>query len=321
MKKEAVEFLKNLNEEAKIISHNDVDGICALVILVNFLEKRGIRETHELMEVPIKELEKSETMIFLDIGLDNILKFASEKTLIIDHHQFEKKPSTPFYNPMETDEKSYIPASYLVYEVCSELEEMEDVKWIAAVGVIGDKGDENSEVCRKFVEGFENREELGLIADYIFSTILVEHDESYEEILKRLLEAKSSNEVIMDPYLKECYGTIQNEISKSRNKIEREGNVIFVEVVSPYNIKSIIASQILEKNKGVIVVAYSAFEESYNISTRTNTCLNLGEIVKKVAEFCGGDGGGHRKAAGARINRNKLGIFREEFISEVEKKE
>jgi single-stranded DNA-specific DHH superfamily exonuclease len=319
MKEEAVEFLKNLKEEVKIISHNDVDGICSLAIMLNFLKKRGIIEEHEITKVPIEKLDKSRTMIFLDINTDNAMKFASKNTLIIDHHQFSKKPQVPFYNPMETDEKSYIPASYLVYEVCSELENMEEVKWIAGVGVIGDKGEENSELCRKFVDRFENKEELNLVSDYIFSTTLVEHEEGYEEILKILLEAKSSKEVIQEPYFKECYDTIQNEISKSRNKIERDGNIIFVEVESRYNIKSIIASQILDRNKNVIVVAYSAFEDSYNISTRTNMGVNLGEIAKKVAESCGGDGGGHRKAAGAKIEKKKLSVFKEEFISEVEK--
>lgn len=318
MKEEAVEFLKNLHDEVKIISHNDVDGICSLAIMLNFLKKRGIIEEHKITKVPIEKLEKGKTMIFLDINTDNALKFVSENTLIIDHHQFSKKPEIPFYNPMETDEKSYIPASYLVYDVCSEIENMEEVKWIAAVGVIGDKGDENSELCRNFVNSFENKEELGLISDYIFSTTLVKHEEGYEEILKILLEAESTGEIVQEPYLRECYDVIQNEILKSRNKIEREGNIIFVEVVSPYNIKSIIASQILEKNKNVVVVTYSEFEDSYNISTRTNTEINLGEIVKKVAKVCRGDGGGHRKAAGAKIGKDKLGIFREEFISEVE---
>jgi len=317
MKEEAVEFLKNLKEEVKIVSHKDTDGICSLAILLNFLNKRKIKYSYELTEVPIEKLEIKKVMIFLDINLDNALKFASEKTLIIDHHQFDKKPKIPFYNPREKDPKSYIPASYLVYEVCSELEDMEETKWIAAVGVIGDKGDENSEFCRKFVEDFENRKELDLISDYIFSATLVEHDKEYK-ILDILLNAKSSKEVVQNPYLKECYNIIQNEISKSNNKIEREGNIIFVEVISPYNIKSIIATQILEKNKDAIVVAYSIFKDSYNISIRTNTEINLGEIVKKVAKVCGGDGGGHRKAAGARIKRDKIEIFKEAFIFEVE---
>ncbi len=319
MRGEAVKFLKNLRGEVKIISHNDVDGICSLAIMINFLKKRGIREEHEVTKVPIEKLDKNGIMIFLDINTDNALKFASENSLIIDHHQFSKKPRISFYNPVETDKKSYIPASYLVYEVCSEIENMEEVKWISAIGVIGDKGDENSELCRNFVGNFENREELDLISDYIFSATLVEQEEGYEEILKILEKAESSEEVIQDPYLKESYDILQNEISKSKNKIEREGNITFVEVISPYNIKSIIASHILEKNKNVIVVSYSAFEDSCNISIRTDTEVNIGKIVKKIAGLCGGDGGGHRKAAGAKIEKKKLSVFKEEFISEVEK--
>ncbi len=321
MKKDAVQFLKNLIGEVKIVSHNDVDGICSLAILQNFLNKRGIKEEHKITKVPIEKLETKDVMIFLDINQDNALKFASSQTLIIDHHQFTKKPSIPFYNPREVDKEAYIPASYLVYEVCSELENMEETKWISAVGVIGDKGDENSELCKKFVDSFENRQELDLISDYIFSAGLVDNVKGNEKVLEILRATKSPEEVVQNIYLKECYDEIQRELSKSKKQMEREGNIIFVEVESRYNIKSIIASQILEKNKSIVVVAYSTFEDFYNISTRTNmeTGINLGEIVKKVAKICGGDGGGHRKAAGAKIEKKKFGVFMEEFISEVEK--
>ncbi|MCK4428829.1 MAG: DHH family phosphoesterase [Candidatus Aenigmarchaeota archaeon] len=317
MKEEAVQFLKNLNERVKIISHNDVDGVCSLAIMQNLLEKRGIEYWHRLTKVPIEKLEKAETMIFLDINNESALRFASEKTLIIDHHQFKEKPTLPFYNPRETDERSYIPASYLAYEVCSELENMDEMKWIAAVGVVGDKGDENSEVCRKFVEGAGSKQEFDLVSDYMFSAGLVEGIKGDEKVLEILKEVRSAKEILQDAYLKNCYEEIQRELSKSNNQAEKDGNIIFVEIKSKYNIKSIVANNILEKNEGVIVVAYSEFEDCYNMSARTNTDVNLGEIIGKVAKTCGGDGGGHRKAAGAEIGKDKLEVFKEMFISAI----
>ncbi len=319
MKAEAVQFIRNLKENPKIISHNDADGICSLAILLHYLNKKGINAEYELTEVPIKHVEKGETMVFLDISLDNALKFASEKTLVIDHHLFDKRPDLPFYNPRETDEKSYIPASYLIYEVCSELEDMEEVKWIACAGIIGDKGDKNSDVCKKFVDSLDDYKNLSLVSDHIFSADLVDNIEGDNRALEIIRNAKSAKELLHDPYLNECYEEVQKELSNYKNKMEQEDKIIFVEVESRYNIKSIIASRLLEKNKNIIVVAYSTYNDAYNISLRTNTDVNLGAISKKVAELCGGDGGGHEKAAGAKVSKSKFPVFREEFVSEVEK--
>jgi len=95
-------------------------------------------------------------MIFLDISLDNALKFASKKTLVID------------------------------------LENMEEVKWIACAGIIGDKGDKNSEICKKFVDSLDNYEELSLVSDYIFSADLVDNIDGDNKALEIIKNAKLS---------------------------------------------------------------------------------------------------------------------------------
>lgn len=319
MKEEAVNFIKNLEKKVKIISHNDADGICSAAILARVLKERGVAYDYEFTEVPIEHISKQNTMIFTDITLESAIKFLSEKTLIIDHHQFKERPNIPFYNPREVDENSYIPASYLVYEVCSEIEKIKDLEWLAAIGIIGDKGDLNSEMCKKFVDKFPNREELTLLSDYIFSATLVDHLEGCEKSLEILISASSEKDVLENIYLRDCYDEVQSELAKSGKKIEKDDSIIFVEVSSKFNLKSIVASQMLDKYKNSIVVAYSPFEESYNMSIRTNININLGEIIKKIAKDCGGDGGGHEKAAGARIKKEKFSVFKEELISEVEK--
>jgi single-stranded DNA-specific DHH superfamily exonuclease len=317
---EAVEFLKNLTSDSglKIFSHIDADGVCSAAILISFLRKRGIVPKDglppiQLTDVPPQSIDPSKVMIFTDLSSDTILPFIHENSLIIDHHIFEERPAVPFYNPREADKSAYIPASYLVWEVCSKLEDMEDMKWVAAVGVLGDRGELNSELCREFVGQFENKEELGKTADYIFSVDLVEGTKGDIKMIEELLSAKGPKDIMENPYFRFCYQEVQNELASAIKVIEKDGIFRFIEVNSRYNIKSIIASQILEKEEGVVVAAYSGGDD-YKITLRTNTNLNLGAIAKAAAESVGGTGGGHEKAAGAKVAKEKLSAFKEELI-------
>jgi len=319
VKEDALNFLKNLKGKVKVVTHRDADGVCALAILLKFLEKRGIEEKHEFREAYIDKLCKEEQMIFLDLCLDNISKYVSSKTLIIDHHPYSSKINNIFfYNPREIDQKAYIPTSYLVYEIVSEIENIENLKWIAAIGIVGDRGDLNSEICKDFIKEFD-REKLELASRYIFSAELIDHDKGLENVLQILKNSKNLDNFLENNYLRDCYEKTQKELTSSKKKIEKENNIIFVELDTKLNIKSIIASQFLEeyKNKDIIVVVYYLRENYYYISARTNMDINLGKIFKIVTKNIGGVGGGHEKAAGARVDKDKIDIFKEELISEI----
>ena len=326
MRQDAVNFLKNLkaSDNAKIFSHVDADGICSLVILIRFLRRRGIIEKdkipiYQLTDVPPNFIETSKVMIFLDLNSDTVYNYVNEKSLLIDHHIFGKKPKGVFYNPRETEPASYIPAAYLVYDICSELEEMEDARWIAAVGVLGDKGELNSKICRDFIDVFDNVPELQKVSDFIYSAFLVEGNIGNDRMVKALANASSPKDIIEDSYFRYCFDEVQREVAKSRKKIEKDGIFRFVNLKSKYNIKSIVAAQMLEKEKGVIVVACTEADSFCKMSIRTDTNINLGSITKKAADLAGGTGGGHEKAAGARVPKSRFGIFREALISGVEK--
>jgi single-stranded DNA-specific DHH superfamily exonuclease len=318
VKGDAVTFLKNLKDNVKIIVHRDTDGVCSLAILLNFLERKKIKEEHEFLEAYIEKLDTNKVMIFLDISLDNIFKFITEATLVIDHHPYSKKiPRIAFYNPREQNPKVYIPASYLVYEVVSELDDFRNIKWVAALGVVGDRGHLNSQFCRDFIKEFDE-EKLELATKYTFSAELVDHNEGLEKVLNIIKKSKDLDDFLNNSYLKYCYDEVQEEVIKSRKKIEKEGNVVFVEITTKYNVKSIIASKILDKYKNTIVVSYYFRENYCYISGRTNTNVDIGKIFKKVSQICDGVGGGHEKAAGARINKDKIDLFKEEILNEVQ---
>ncbi|MGC9311003.1 MAG: DHH family phosphoesterase [Candidatus Aenigmatarchaeota archaeon] len=326
MKAEAVDFLRGLNsiQGMRLFSHLDADGICSLAILTSFLRKRGLISTglppdFFLTDVPPSRIDTAPVMVFTDMSSDTILEYLNRDTLVIDHHIFAKRPACAFYNPRETDPTAYIPASYLVYEVTSEIENMEDLKWVAAVGVLGDKGEENSEICRKFVGQFSNVGELNRVAEYICSVNLVEGNTGNAKMLEALVMAKSAQEIIDNPYFRYCYNDVQNEIAAAGKKVESEGIFRFVDVNSRYNVKSIIAAQLLDKEPGIVVVAYSNSDEFSKMSLRTNTDVNLGEIARKAANAVGGTGGGHEKAAGAKIPKDKFGYFKEELMLAAEK--
>jgi len=325
MRQEAVDFLKGLKEgdKVKIFSHVDADGICSLVILLRFLKRKGVfseyrSANYQLTDVPPITLETAKVMIFSDLNSDTIYDYINNASLVIDHHIFDKRPKGAFYNPRETDKGLYIPASYLLYEVCRELEEMEDTRWIAAVGVIGDKGELNSKICRDFVDSFDNFDKLQKVADFIYSVYLIEGNIGNDKMIKALLEAKNPEDILEDPYFNFCFDEVQTEIARSSRKIEKDGMVRFVEVKSRYNIKSIVAAQLLEKEKNIVVVAFSESDGFCKMSLRTDTSINIGDIAKKAAEKSKGSGGGHEKAAGARVLKSKFSIFKEAFVSGVE---
>lgn len=325
MRQDAVDFLKNLkaSDNAKIFSHVDTDGICSLVILIKFLRRRGIIEkeklpVYQLTDVPPNFLDTARIMIFLDLNSDTIYNYINEKSLLIDHHIFGKKPKGVFYNPREAEPGLYIPAAHLVYDICSEIEEMEDARWIAAIGILGDKGELNSKICKDFVEVFENIYELQKVSDFIYSAFLVEGNLGNERMVKALLNATSPKDILEDPYFKYCFDEVQLEVAKAGKKLEKDGIFRFVDIKSRYNIKSIVAAQILDKEKNVIVVACTEADGFSKMSIRTDTSINLGTITKKAADLAGGTGGGHEKAAGARVPKSKLGIFRETLINGVE---
>jgi single-stranded DNA-specific DHH superfamily exonuclease len=319
VKGDAIDFLKNLKGKVKIVTHRDTDGVCALAILLKFLDNREVDEEHEFMEAYIDKLSKEKQMIFLDLSLDNVSKFITSKTLVIDHHPYSNKiNNVAFYNPREIDPNAYIPAAYLVYEIISEIEDIKNLKWIAAVGVVGDRGDLNSDICKNFIKEF-NRDNLELASRYIFSAELVDHNKGLENVLQILRNSRNLEEFLQNSYLRECYEKAQKEIIASKKKIEKEDNIIFVELDTKLNIKSIIASQFLEKYENIVVVVYYLRENYYYISARTNIDINLGEAFKKAASSVGGVGGGHEKAAGARIDKDKIDVFKEELISEINK--
>jgi len=315
VKEEVVSFLKNLkSDDICIVAHKDTDGICSLSLLLYFFKKRNIDSVYTITDIPIKNLNKHKVMIFLDISTDNIKSF-SDKTMVIDHHPFSKKPEIPFYNPRELHKDAYIPASYLVYEVCSEIENIDEKKWVSAVGIIGDKGELNSEFCKRYINNFENKDQLKTISDYIFSVDLVDGILGDEKIINALL-TQTPEDILKNIYFKYCYNEVQREIENCNKYIEKDRNIIFVKVKSKYNIKSIIASKLLNKYKDVIVVAYSEYSEGYNISVRTNIPeIDIGKITKKAAESVFEIGGGHEKAAGAKIKKENLNRFKENFIS------
>ncbi|MBN2094414.1 MAG: DHH family phosphoesterase [Candidatus Aenigmarchaeota archaeon] len=325
MRQDALEFLKNLKPEdnVKVFSHVDADGICSLALLIRFMRAREVvppdkLPVYQLTDVPPLFIDPAKNMIFMDLNSDTIFDYLTETTLLVDHHIFEKKPTCVFYNPRETEPEAYLPAAYLMYDLCSELEFMENSKWIAAVGIIGDKGELNSQVCRDFLKSFDDHEKLQRVADFIYSVFLVDGNVGNEKMVEALLSARSPEDILDNPYFRYCYDEVQGEVSGSVKKMEKDGIFRFIETKSKYNIKSIVAAQALDREKGIIVIAYSYNDEHAKMSLRTDTIVNLGKITKLAAEKVGGSGGGHEKAAGARVPRSRFSAFKEELILGVE---
>ncbi len=94
--KRAAELLKNYRgrEPVQIVSHMDVDGICAAALLSKALAREGIEHRIKFVRMlyseVVEELDPSPLTIFTDMGSSQLShlrrKYGSEKVIICDHH-------------------------------------------------------------------------------------------------------------------------------------------------------------------------------------------------------------------------------------------
>lgn len=90
----------------------------------------------------------------------------------------------------------------------------------------------------------------------------------------------------------------------------------------PYNLTSTITSLILNSTAfptKEIVVVFAKMQEAVKVSVRSRSkSYNIGKLVREVAEEIGGEGGGHLRAGGAKIQCGKEHEFIQKFKEKLE---
>ncbi|MEF8880317.1 MAG: DHH family phosphoesterase [Candidatus Nanohaloarchaea archaeon] len=357
--KPAIDFIEDCKDKdkVKILHHWDMDGVASAAIISKILRsERGgeadnvsmpLERAYHLSDEEKENLRDFDKLIILDFNLkadelEELNEFID--VLVVDHHDFDRKPGVSFVNPREFDEDVYIPCSKICLDIAAEFDIENKLRWIAGMGVIQDFGvDSCPELFEALEEDYEKylpeeltQEELAKNCEYgRYASVLnikpyrdSRHfsDLAYQALMKSddLMELEA-----LEEYRKvyEVYLEMQDEFTEmvenyeEEREIDREKMVIFFEIDSDFNITSSISTNMSTKTPEWIHLVIQKDDE-VNISARCQSGrVDLGNLMeaslpeKAVEE--GAEAGGHRKAAGASMPVQYYQEFKQNFLDKV----
>ncbi len=359
--KPATGFLEEIKPEEKvvIVHHWDMDGSASAAIISKLLQ--GLRgKPADRVKIPSKRayhlgdedrdlLEDADRLIVLDfnLGADELEELDDKyaDVLVVDHHNFDRKPDVAFVNPRTEDGDVYIPCSKICLDIAAEFEMEEELRWIAGLGVIQDFGvDSCPELFEKLNEDYEaylpeelEQQQLAKNCEYgRYSSVLnikPYRDSAhfaglaYEALMAsedlKELEAQEAYRKIYEVYLE-----MQDEFNRAvenyeeERQIDRQKMIIFFDIESDFHITSSIATNMSAKTPEWIHIVAQTGDNEVNVSARCQSGrVDLGELMQEAlpdeAVKEGAEAGGHRKAAGASMKPRYYEKFKENFTELV----
>ncbi len=328
-----IEFFKD-HKKISLFYHIDCDGITSATLAISALKKYGFSDI-ESQPINYEDFDKIQTrdrsFVFLDINLPKQIysNLANYGLCMIDHHALVEDSSKFVYvNPKMWGDYTYTPASLITYLLFEP--DIEVLDWIAAIGVISDAGGKSQlSFIRKTAEKygiqlkdndpFLMKNKFGEAADMI-NSLTIEYDkEGSEKALAILLNTKTLNELLENKELRGTFERVNERIEKIIEKFDKNsevrGNIFFFDMPEEYSkYSSTIATKLgldPEYSGRIIVIGKDIDEERKRLSIRANGVdVDLNDIIKKIVSEIGGEGGGHDKAVGALIYKEREGTFR-----------
>jgi oligoribonuclease NrnB/cAMP/cGMP phosphodiesterase (DHH superfamily)/ADP-ribose pyrophosphatase YjhB (NUDIX family) len=336
-KKRFYEFIELITSRDKvaILTHTDPDGLISGVLLEKILnalklEVSTIRfldmEKDMVKKILVKLKEENISKVFFcDLGVDNAdpegLKEMSQEMdfFILDHHpmndEFEYKNNLI---KVSSDDC----AAMLVYDLGRDVFEVKEHNWLLGVAMFADYSYntiKNFEILKRIYPTI-TKENLsgsvpGINARKINSAMTYyrgDLDHVYEIVKNRDLEK-----------LSEVHDIIEDEVNKlvddfsENEKFYPEKELHLYELKSSFRLSSTLSSIISKmKGKGTFVI-YQKWKDGVHISARNQgDYLDMGELLQEsITNLEGASGGGHKRAAGARVNESDLKEFLENVIN------
>ncbi len=124
--------------------------------------------------------------------------------------------------------------------------------------------------------------------------------------LKYLTERKGLDLIKLE-YKKYCEN-IKNVLSNL--DLKENGKFCWFEIKNP-SIVGVVCGMI--SNNKPLVIGFADYGEYFKVSARSKLDINLGEIMKKICFELGGEGGGHKNAAGGFVPKHK----QDEFLKRI----
>jgi len=321
-----------LKTETLILTHSDCDGICAgALALARFPDARmfftkPISLLHDLEETAIPMRPKR--LVICDIALTKIhaaeivrmLAGLSKTTNILyfDHHSLPQTASLDAVNDVVSTfaHDTSASASEIAYRHFQKSLPMERV-WLALYGAIGDYTDDTEFVK----ERMRNWDKRALYFE-VSTLILGIKDEQFSKynakrrICRTLASGKNPSDVRGLARAAKYAVTREFEIYKQvKRRAKMFGNVGYVKDLPKFGFRgpsALFAATVTSKPIGL---SAHTVRDKIDITARKrvdNPNIRLNLIMEQAAEAVGGSGGGHPRAAGARIPRGTLNRFLEE---------
>ncbi|MEM2755625.1 MAG: DHH family phosphoesterase, partial [Candidatus Methanomethylicia archaeon] len=189
---------------------------------------------------------------------------------------------------------------------------------IMLIGAVADYADDTLYV-KEILSRWDKRSiyfEAGVLVNGLES--FRKNDERKEEILRFLASGKppSHHQGLIGAAFMNSFYEEEMRI-RIKNSFKRIGKVSYV--IDPKGPLGKAATYARSISGAIVGIAVSIEEKKADISIRTESNLiDLNLIVRNVASKYDGSGGGHRKAAGAKIPKDRLEEFLECFSKEVE---
>lgn len=345
------------DSKVKILHHWDMDGVSSAAIVSKILREIRdceaddvaipMERAYHLCGEEKEALRDFDKLIVLDFNLEaDELEELNEfvDVLVVDHHDFDRVPGVGFVNPREFDAEVYVPCSKICLDIASEFGLEEELRWIAGMGVIQDFGVASCpELFESLEEDYEKylpeeltQHELAKNCEYgrYASVLNIKPYRDSRHYAKLAYQAlMNSNDLLeleaQEEYRQvyEVYLEMQDEFNKivenydEEREIDRDKMVIFFNIDSEFNITSSISTNMSTKTPEWIHLVVQKDDE-VNISARCQSGrVNLGEVMRDSlpdeAVEKGAEAGGHRKAAGASMEKEYYKEFKQNLLDNV----
>jgi single-stranded DNA-specific DHH superfamily exonuclease len=330
-------FLKNMgvSDRVAILTHTDLDGLASAVFLeeilkiknlkvdlIDFLDYKKELLEEELFKLKDKEINK---VFICDLGVDDMdlnhfNKLREDfEIFLIDHHPINSE----LINRGDVIKTSSEDCSALtIFDFGKEILDTEKWNWLVCAAIFADYSYIKSENLKFIQERYpavtiENiaSSTPGINARKIADALIYYSDDKkkvYELVVNRDING-----------LGEVYEIIEEEINREvKEYFENaeyfpEKKIYIFKIDSKFNIASTVTTIVSKFKKAIFLSVMEISNQGMiKISARDQTGGgNVGELMKKgIQDLENAVGGGHKKAAAARINKKDFYKFKENIL-------
>lgn len=341
--KEELEEIKEHLESSQnplFFFDNDVDGLCAFLILRRALDRGmgvAIKSFPELKEQYLQKVEElnPDSIFIIDKAevSKEFIERINEKGLPItwiDHHKsktpLELIKKTNYYNSHPSSE----PTTYIAQKIYNKKEDL----WLAMIGCIGDvympdfakEFEESSpELFNSEKSAFESlmSTEIGKVARML-NFGLMDSTTNVVNLIKYLFKAKNIYDLLEEnsqtKQLHKRYNQLNEFFKKQLEKAEKyfdeNSPLLFYSYSGNTSMSSELSNALYYSHKDKLIVVAFKRPEKVNVSIRGKNALEI--TLKTIEEIEGATGGGHSEATGAMIPIDDFEKFKEK-IKELSK--